>query len=253
MDAHGIVHIFCMVDFILVSLNGRDQVGRIETQVGEYRCIGMQSHLLLCQWCQQNVQFVEESIMDQECVECIAYAHTSGLAIVNDAGCHVQIGRGCHIGVHHSCSCLYHGDTCGVAYKFNEFLASSGDAYIYVASGFQHLGCGFVGGRKQGGCRMGQAMSLQNLVYQIHDGLVGYVGIFTSLEYAGIATLHAQREYIKGYIGTCLIHHAYHSERYTHAAQPKSVGEDTFFQSDVQRRLQDGHMAHVLGYGSQSL
>ena len=82
-----------------------------------------------------------------------------------------------------------------------------------------------MGGRKQRDNVGVDAIPFQDLVYEFHGSLIGEIGIRTSFQYTGVATLEAERENIERYIRASLVNHADDTEGYTDTMQAQTVGQ----------------------------
>ena len=82
-----------------------------------------------------------------------------------------------------------------------------------------------MGGRQQGHDIPRHTVFLQYLMNQRHLFAVRAVGILASLQYAGVAALETEREYVERYIGTGLVDHADNTEGNAYPTESQTVGQ----------------------------
>ena len=96
-------------------------------------------------------------------------------------------------------------------------------------------------------------MRPKHFLDECNDGTVGHVGILSTLQYAGIASLETEREDIETDIGTCLVHHSNDTIRHTLLAQKQSVGQRLLVEHFAKRIVQMRHIAQRYSNVVQSL
>lgn len=162
-----------------------------------------------------------------------------------------RISRRVEVGVHNTGARLYYRHAGRVAYKVYQLASAARYAKVDISYGRQH-GCrGFVSGRKKRDRRRVYSMTGKHLMYHIDRGTVGTVGIASAFQHTCIAAFETKRENVECYVWPCLIYHADHTERHTHAPQSQTVVKRTLCQGAAQRRRQPAHIAHVCGYRLQ--
>ena len=139
-----------------------------------------------------------------------------------------------------------------LAHKVNQAPTASRDEEVYIVAGMEQGGSGLVVGRQEGDHIGVQALALEHLTDESHDGQVGAMGIATSLQHTGIATLQAEGRDIEADIGTGFVDDANHAKGHTDAAQAQSVGQLLLLEHPAQGRRQRGYMAGVVGNGLQA-
>ena len=111
-----------------------------------------------------------------------------------------------------------------LAYKVDEAAAAAWNNQVYIAVGMQQFGGCFAVGRQQFHDVRVYIEVFQYLVYHADNGTVGAVGITATFQYAGVAALQAEREYIEADVGTCFVDDADNAERHTYSFYLQSVG-----------------------------
>ena len=194
---------------------------------------------------QQFGEVVHPVPVHQQAVQCVAHRHTPRLGIVHNALTHLQVTLLVEIGMNHPGPCLDDGHTGIVTHELDEPLTSARDTQVDVAHGIQH-GCrSLVGGRQQRHDCGVDAFFLEHIMQETHDGPVAFIGILPSLQHAGVATLEAEAEHVKGDVGAGFIDHADDTEGYRDAAQVQPILQGALLGDAFQGRGQCCHMAHV--------
>jgi len=151
----------------------------------------MDQHIFCGQWSAQFRQVLQPVGMDNEAVEGVAHAASTGLCIVHDVASDGDVALIVEVAVHHSGPGLYHRDLRRVANEVDQSLAASGNTEVYVVHGPQHLTGSFVGGGQQGHDIRVDAQLAQHLTDEVHPRLAGVYGIFPTFQDTGVATFQA--------------------------------------------------------------
>ena len=130
--------------------------------------------------------------MNEKTVEGVADRDAAGFGIIDNGAAHLQVAVFIEIGVHHAGTGLDDGDTGGVAHKVDEFATTAWDAEVHITYGIEHLTRGLMGSWQQGYHILGNTILFEYLVNQRHLLTVGAVGILTTFQHTGIATLEAE-------------------------------------------------------------
>ncbi len=97
------------------------------------------------------------------------------------------------------------------------------------------------------------AVGLEGLMNQRDSRTVGCLGIAPTFEHTSIAALEAEREHIKSHIGPGFVYNTYHSKRHSHPTYEQTVGKCAPLYLLADGRRQGGHVAHIGGYGAESV
>ena len=131
-------------------------------------------------------------LVDEQRVECIADADTTGLGVADNLLGHLQVAVFVEVCVYHAGSRLDDGDAGGVAHEIDEASASSWNAQVYVAHSVQQFARGLMGCRQQGYYIWVYTMARQHFVNQSYCSLVRQICITATLQHARITTLETK-------------------------------------------------------------
>ena len=163
--------------------------------------------------------------MDDKAVESVAHTHTSCLAILYYACPHCSVAKFVEVGMHHAGTSLNDRNACRIAHKVNQSPTATRYAEVDIAHSGEHLMCRLMRCRQQAHYVLVDVMRPKYFLDECHDGTVGGIGILSTLQDAGIASLETERKDIETDIGTCLVHHTHYAIGYSLLAQKQSVGQ----------------------------
>src|SRR5574344_506656 len=85
--------------------------------------------------------------MDDKTIQGIAHTHATGLCIVDNALAHLKVAKLVEVGMHDSRTGLYNRHLGIVAHEINQPSTATGNTYVNISHGIEHLGgclvCGF--------------------------------------------------------------------------------------------------------------
>ena len=87
--------------------------------------------------------------MNQQTVECIAYAHSSAFGIGDDALAHLQVAILVEVAVYHAGSGLYNRYFGGITNEVDELLSATRNTEVDIAHGIQHFAGSLMGSREE--------------------------------------------------------------------------------------------------------
>ena len=222
------------------------QFGRIATLQGCIgRLISIDEHVAIGQRGTQGREVSETLFVQHQAIKSVADTHTAGLGIVDNSTSLFQIGSPVEIGMTDAGPRLDDRNGGIGTDKIDETAAATRDDKVYITIGMKHLGRSFTAGRKQLHHMGIDTEAGKHTVDDTHNGTVGTVGIATSLEHTGIATLETEREDIKTDIRTGFVDDTYHTEGNTHTGEFETIGQHMMLQDPTKRTRQLGDLAHI--------
>ena len=215
--------------------------------------IGIDVYVLGSKRSEQLRQCSYARAMNDKAVESVAHTHTPCLAILYYARSHSSVAKFVEVGMHYAGTCLNDRNACRIAHKVDQSSAATRYAEVDIAHSGEHLVCRLMRCRQQAHYVFVDVMRPKHFLDECNDGTVGHVGILSTLQYAGIASLETEREDIEADIGTCLVHHSNDTIRHTLLAQKESVGQRLLVEHLAKRIVQVSHITQCRSNVVQSL
>ena len=194
---------------------------------------------------QYLIQFGLECTMNQQAIQCVAYADTPALGILYNACCHLQVSILIYITVNDACTCLDDWYACVLAYIVDKSSRTARNEQIDKVSGSKQLCCSLACCRKQCNGITAEAVVMQNGVYDLSYCAICMVCVLTSLQYDSAAGFEAKGSDIHCDVGACLVDNAYDSKRNTDTGYIKAIGHCTVLQFTAKGRRKSADITTI--------